>query len=83
MRAVKLLDLQGLLAWRCDVLGAESLQVLWYWRDGIMQCLQASCKPRDETEAEMSPAKRSLYRDVRMVYLRVDQCAEELLYRMR
>lgn len=48
-----------------------------------MQCLQASYKSRDETDAEMSPTKRSLYRDVRMVYLGGDQCAEELLYQMR
>lgn len=31
-------------------------------------------KPRDETEAEMSPAKRSLCSGVRTVCLRGDQC---------
>lgn len=53
------------------------------WRSGIMQCLLSSCKPRDETEAEMSPAKRSLCSGVRVVYLRGDQHTEELMYLTR
>lgn len=48
-----------------------------------MECLLSSCKPRDETGAAMSRAKRSLCTGVRMVYLRGDQHTEELVYLTR
>lgn len=34
------------------------------WSSGTMLCFLSSCKPRGETEAEMRPAKRSLYSGV-------------------
>lgn len=41
----------GWWSWFGGVSGAE------IWRSAIMQSLLSSCKPKDKTEAEMSPAK--------------------------